>query len=131
MNVRTIKMETDYQMVCDWWMAHEWPPVPACTLPKNGLVVEEDGKPLAAGFLYGTDSDLCSIEWIVSNPEAPILARGVAVKKLVKSLTELGQKMGYGVIMGWLLSKSLMRVYSEEGYLKGDEGLTNMFKRFQ
>ncbi len=123
-------METDYKMICGWWKGHDWQPVPACSLSRNGLIVSENDMDLSVGFLYGTDSDISSIEWVLSNPSAPIFRRSIGVKLLIKRLTELSKDIGYGVCMTWLVSRSLKKVYAENGYVKGDENLTHMVRRF-
>ena len=124
-------METDYKMAIEWWNGHKWDPIPASSLPKNGVVVSEDGADLALGFLYGTDSDISSIEWILSNPGAPLVKRTKAVKLVVESLTALSQHIGYGVCMAWLVSNGLKKVFAQNGYIVGPNNLANVIRRFK
>ena len=49
---RLIELEADYPMICEWWTAHGWPAVPRDMLPKLGCIVELDGVPKAAAWLF-------------------------------------------------------------------------------
>jgi hypothetical protein len=73
LKTRLLKDE-DYETLCGWWKHWpKWPASPPRTfLPDNGkggLMVEKNGKPICAGFLYMTNSDAVLLEWIVSDPE--------------------------------------------------------------
>ena len=72
MNTRLLKDE-DWDTLCEWWKAWPgWESPPKSLLPDNGkggLMVEKDGIPIIAGFIYLTNSDACLLEWIVSDPE--------------------------------------------------------------
>lgn len=123
-------METDYKMISEWWEGHKWPVIPASSLSRNGLIVHEDGENLSCGFLYGTDSDISIIEWVLSNPTAGLVKRSIGVKVLVAKLTELSQTMGYGVCMTWLNSRSLIKCFGENGYVAGDKKTSHFIRRF-
>jgi hypothetical protein len=72
MNFRSFN-DNDYKMVCEWW---EWwwkgePGQPEHLLPgkENRLILEYDGTPLYAGFLFVCrDAPMAYLTWIVSNP---------------------------------------------------------------
>ena len=65
--------ENDWETLVAWWSV--WPDWVAPTksfLPENGtggLMVEKDGTPIVAGFIYETNSDGVLFEWVVSNPD--------------------------------------------------------------
>ena len=71
MKLRTLT-EQDWDTLCNWWEAWpEWVNPPKSFLPDNGkggFMVEKEGKPICAGFIYLTNSDAVLLEWIVSDP---------------------------------------------------------------
>lgn len=72
MKLRTLT-EQDWDTLCNWWEAWpKWVNPPKSFLPDNGkggFMVEKEGKPICAGFIYLTNSDAVLLEWIVSDPE--------------------------------------------------------------
>jgi hypothetical protein len=70
---RTFK-EGDYEMCCEWWKWW-WKDIPVKKelLPNNEtcFIVESNGVPVAAGFLYRVENPLLGYgpTWVVSNPE--------------------------------------------------------------
>ena len=72
MKLRTLT-EQDWNTLCNWWEAWpKWVNPPKSFLPDNGkggFMVEKEGKPICAGFIYLTNSDAVLLEWIVSDPE--------------------------------------------------------------
>jgi hypothetical protein len=71
MKLRTLT-EQDWDTLCNWWEAWpKWVNPPKSFLPDNGkggFMVEKEGKPICAGFIYLTNSDAVLLEWIVSDP---------------------------------------------------------------
>ena len=71
LNIRRLT-ENDWDTLCHWWDAWpEWVNPPKDFLPDNGtggLIVEKD-VPIAAGFIYYTNSKGALFEWVISNPE--------------------------------------------------------------
>ena len=65
--------EKDYSTIVEWWKSWpEWEPLAQEMLPENGtggIIIEKEGEPIVAGFLYGTNSKIAWMEWIISNPK--------------------------------------------------------------
>ena len=62
----------DYETILmEWWKDWGWTPPPKDFLPQEGtggmMVLDPDGTPICAGFIYITNSKVCLIEFIVSN----------------------------------------------------------------
>ena len=54
LNVRNL-VESDYDLLVQWWKDWGWDPVPQDMLPDNGVggvMVQQGGKPIIAGFLF-------------------------------------------------------------------------------
>ncbi len=59
----------DYPLLCEWWLKHSRDTIPAAILPKTGYVLERDGKPTCAMFVYLTvDLGVATFRWSVSEP---------------------------------------------------------------
>ena len=59
----TIKTLTnnDYEELSNWWKEWGWPVLPKDMLPDNGtggIMVENEGENIVAGFLYWSNSSL-------------------------------------------------------------------------
>lgn len=59
----------DFDVISPWYVAHGWEAPPdSSILPSTGIVVELDGEPIGAGFLYLTNSPMALLEWLVTKP---------------------------------------------------------------
>lgn len=60
----------DYDVIAPWYTAHGWPQAPHISmLPEGtGIIVEDENGPIAAGFLYVTNSPIAFFEWLVTKP---------------------------------------------------------------
>lgn len=129
MTIRKLE-EKDYELLCSWWADWGWTAPPQDMLPDNGaggLMVEVDGKPVFAGFIYVSNSKTCWIEWIISNKKHKENRKELLLL-LVSSLTNIAQMSGGKYCLTMLKSKSLIQVYSECGYMKGDGNSQEMIK---
>tara|TARA_R110002020_G_scaffold23997_1_gene79349 strand:+ start:320 stop:721 length:402 start_codon:yes stop_codon:yes gene_type:complete len=99
MKLRTLT-EQDWNTLCNWWDAWpKWVNPPKSFLPDNGkggFMVEKEGKPICAGFIYLTNSDAVLLEWIVSDPEYRESDRKDALELLITgaeaACKEIGKK---------------------------------------
>jgi len=99
MKLRTLT-EQDWDTLCNWWEAWpKWVNPPKSFLPDNGkggFMVEKEGKPICAGFIYLTNSDAVLLEWIVSDPEYRENDRKDALELLITgaeaACKEIGKK---------------------------------------
>lgn len=129
MRVRKFVKATDYPDAVDWWADHSWPVIPPQMLPELGLVAEDDGFKYCMGWLYRTDSKICWLEYIVANPDAPLKKRSKAIDLLIEGAIFSAKEMGYKVIFSSLKSKGLMRRFNKQGFVYGDNAMTNMIWR--
>jgi hypothetical protein len=125
--------ETDYdEILLKWWGDWGWRAPEKDFLPENGtggLIVYDGEEPICAGFIYMTNSGVAWIDWIISSKEYRKKPhRKEALKMLVEELTILskgsGSKYGYALIK----NKSLIEVYENLGYFKGDSYTSEMIK---
>lgn len=91
------------------------------------MVAFHGEQPLCAGFLYLTLSKLCWLEWLVTNPDAPLKPRTHALECLLGRLKEEAQ--GFcpgGSVFVTLKSKGLIKLYKKVGFEVSDTHMTNM-----
>jgi len=93
-----ILQDEDWDTLCSWWDSWpKWVNPPKSFLPDNGkggLMVEKNGKPIVAGFLYLTNSDAVLLEWIVSDPEYRDKDRKQALELLITSAEAACKALG-------------------------------------
>lgn len=125
--------ETDYdEILLGWWNQWGWEPPQKDFLPndgKGGIIVFDEDVPVCAGFMYLTNSKVAWVDWIISNKEyTKKPQRKDAIKLLVSALTDIckgaGSKYSYALIK----NESLIGMYEELGYIKGDSYTIEMIK---
>ena len=125
--------ETDYDdILVDWWLQWGWVPPQRDFLPNNGkggIIIYDDETPVCAGFMYITNSKVAWVDWIISNKEyTNKLQRKDAIKLLVSALTEICKKSGSKYSYALIKNESLIGMYEELGYVKGDSYTNEMIK---
>lgn len=106
-----------YPVIEKWWTGHGWPAVPEQILPKLGVVAKWKEQPVAAAWLYMDNSiGVSMMEWIVSNPEAPQRAVGIAICSIVEFLKAEAKSLGYGVMLSTCQQESLSKLLCRQGF---------------
>jgi len=113
--------ESDWETLQQWWAY--WPGVeapPRDFLPDNGtggIMIEEDGVPIMACFIYQTNSSTAMLEWLISNPSyRGREKRDRALDALVVSVQAIAKSMGYKTIFTMLRSNKLMSLREKFGW---------------
>lgn len=104
-----------------WWSQRDWPPIPKEMLPKNGYMINWDGRPICQGWLYLTDSNMSLIGWVVSDPEARE-GRDECLDMLFKSLMELSRNEGRSLITMYAAHPKLLKRLEKHGFSESDKG---------
>ena len=128
-SIRFLK-EEDYDVLCEWWKAWRWTAPPRDFLPENGcggLMIEKDGIPIVAGFVYFTNSAVAWSEFIISNFEYKNNDRKEAIEILIFELSELAKSKGSKYIYTVVKNQNLKRVYEDMGYTNGSIKVDEMF----
>ena len=130
-SIRYLKHE-DYDMLCQWWSKWRWEAPPRDFLPEDacgGLMVECDGIPIVAGFVYFTNSKVAWIEFVVSNFEyKDKTGRKDAIAILIKELSALAQKNGSTYLYTVVKNQSLKKAYEDAGFLNGSVKVDEMVR---
>ena len=71
MQDRLWNRDTDYDTLVKWWTDWEFGVVPKECLPPDGIIVEDEGKPICAAGLYiGIGTTFSFMEWVVVDMKA-------------------------------------------------------------
>jgi hypothetical protein len=118
MNTRTLT-ESDYEILSDWWKAWGWPVIVKDMLPDNGtggIMIEQKGENIVAGFLYWSNSKMVWLDWIISNPKTNRDIRQEAIKKLILTAESMTKEAGSKFMMSISRSNSLLKTHKELGW---------------
>jgi len=118
MNTRTLT-ESDWETLSDWWKAWNWPVMAKDMLPDNGtggIMVENEGENIVAGFLYWSNSKLVWLDWIISNPKVNRDIRQEAIKKLILTAEHMTKEAGSKYMMSISRSNSLLKTHEQMGW---------------
>ena len=118
MNTRTLT-GSDYEILSDWWKAWGWPVMAKDMLPDNGtggIMVENEGENIVAGFLYWSNSKLVWLDWIISNPDADKKIRKQAIEMLILTAEQMVKDAGSKYIMSISRSNSLLKIHEKIGW---------------
>lgn len=120
MRVELFNSETNYKDVSLMWEKQNWPVIPIQALPKTGMVVYKDDTPVAAGFLYNTDSSLAWLEFIVANPDFDHEVRSEALDLVVNGLVKVAKNYGKSDIFTVSNHKRLINRYKSFDFKEKD-----------
>ena len=118
-----------YEVIRPWWEEHGWQAVPLAVLPRCAVLVEDDdGKPLAAAWLYMENSGVgvAWMEWTVTNPILTPWRSYAAITMLTQAVREVALELDYGVVMTTARQDSLVRVFERNGFAVTDRGMTHL-----
>jgi|TARA_R110001599_G_scaffold2784_2_gene15147 hypothetical protein len=123
--------DNDYDnILCAWWKDWKWTAPKKDFLPDMGYMVYYNDEPICAGYMYVTNSNVVLLEWIISNFKfKDRKIRKEALLMLVETITSLAGSLGKKYVYSLLKSKSLIDIYQEIGYLKGDSNTQEMIKK--
>jgi hypothetical protein len=130
LSVRILSKD-DYQTLERWWVEWGWIPPPRDFLPLDGLcggMVESDGQPVVAGFMYTTNAKVAWIDWVVSDRSYRNDDRSEAINLLLAFLEKLARQTDAKYLYALLKHKGLQESYEALGYVKGDAYNTEMIK---
>jgi len=80
--------------VNSWWNAAGYGSMPFHGFPKNTFVIFDGDKPIVVGSVYLTDTCLCYMDNIVSNPASTKNERQIAVELLFTCLVNAAKVAG-------------------------------------
>lgn len=126
--LKLFEADLHYDLVSEWWAGHNWPIIPLVALPKTAFIVEYEGAPVCAGWLYLTDSIISWAEWIISAPDSDPEVRGTCLDYLLTALKAAAKSNGSSIIFTTCNSERprLIERYEKHGYTITDKNMTNL-----
>jgi len=118
LNARKL-IDTDYNVLVDWWKWWRWPTIPKNFLPDNGtsgIMIQKENTPIVAGFIYYTNSDAVFVEWIVSNPKYKEHDRKDAIEMLLKTIETICKEQGKKYMFSIGRNQSLINTHKKLGW---------------
>ena len=132
LTIRPLKNGDYEDILIKWWNDWSWEAPAKDFLPDNangGLIVYDKDIPVCAGYIYITNSKVCWVDWIISNKEyRKKPGRKEAISFLIESLTNVASNSGAKYVYALIKNESLINVYQEVGYIKGDTYNKEMIK---
>lgn len=115
MKLRSVQL-SDSTLSNVWRIARGVPVVPEGALPPTGYVAcREDGFPLAAMWLYLSNSKLAYLAWPVTNPEAGVREASEALKLLFAQLCLTALDAGATYVVATSASRGLTKLLVDCG----------------
>lgn len=121
--------DSDYDTLVSWWKHYNWQAAPKDFLPETGLIAMSDEKPIAAVFIYKTNSKAVLMEWLVSDPQADKTVRDMLVGDLLELVAHICTLEGFKYIYTCVKLPKLISRLEQHGFQKADEGMSNMIRR--
>lgn len=117
-------------MVEKWFEHHQdGISVPQNLLPKLGIIVEVDGVPSCAGWVYHDNSiGVAWLAWLVTNPENGPIRSADALEYLIGAAGEAARANDYGVIFTMTEKSGLGALLKRNGFKANHKGMTQYFK---
>lgn len=127
--------ESDWETLVKWWDSWpNWTNPSKDFLPDNGtggIMIEKDGLPIVAGFIYKTNSSCVLLEWIVSDPEYRADDRGQAVELLITEAEKLTKDLGYNYMFTIGRNKRLIETHKKLGWFVDGEPSHEITKKLK
>lgn len=123
--------EDDWDTLVNWWRWWRWKPPVKSFLPENGtggLMVEKNGVPIVAGFMYETNASVVLFEWIISNPKYKEKDRKQAVEKLINDAEKRTKELGVKFMFSIGRNKHLIKTHKNLGWFVDDKPSHEMLK---
>jgi len=127
-NITSYDSELHRPQLERWWKAWGFHPLSEDMLPAIGLVaLDQEETPVAAGFIYRTDSRWALLEWVVRDPNREDVSE--AVDLVIKELIKDAKNLGHDIIYHSTPVKSMAsRLIEGHGFQEGDRDVTTFVK---
>ena len=117
-NIRTI-VQTDYEYINKWWEDQGEEPPKLSMLPDRGLggiIAEKNGKPVAAMYLYLTNSALGYIANAIADPNYKSKDRFELIRKLIDECVRRAAAVGCGMVWATSSNKGIIERCKKSNY---------------
>ena len=128
------KLKTsDWETLVTWWDSwDDWTTPSKDFLPENGtggIMIEKNGEPIVAGFIYETNSASVLLEWIISNPDYRDKDRQQAIEMLITEAERKTKELGYNYMFTIGRNKNLIETHRKLGWHVDDKPSHEIIKK--
>ena len=114
MQHRSWNRDTDYDTLVKWWKDWEFGVVPKECLPPDGIIVEDEGKPICAAGLYiGIGTQFAFMEWVVANKKAHTIQTHKALVLCIDKIMELAKSRDIKLVYTATKEQALHKRYTK------------------
>lgn len=118
-----------YPMFAGWWVEHNTAATPIGILPKCGILLEENGLPVAVCWLYMDNSvGAAWVAWLTTRPDLKGRDSVHYLNILMGAVEVVAKGMDYGLLFTMAKSKGLKRWFERFGFTANHSGMTQLFK---
>ena len=116
-NIRKIELK-DYEYIDKWWIEQGYDAVSKEILPMQGLggLIVEKEKPIAAAYLYLTNSKMGYIDNLISDPKYVSKDRFDVIAKLMVACEKMAEDVGCLDIWAITNNKGILKRCKKLGY---------------
>lgn len=108
--------EKHMKLVASWYFKYDILPVPEKWLSTSGYVVNIDETPVAALWLYLTDSKICYLEHLISDKDIEKESKRFAILVLGKYIMEDAKNLGYDLMLSMSINEGAMSMILDIGF---------------
>lgn len=130
LNIRELN-ESDYDLLSKWWNDWGWTPVEKDMLPANGtggLMIEKDGEPILAGFIFWTNAKWAILDYIVSDKTSSPRHRQHCLESLIVFAEEMVERADYKYLYSFTQHTGLIKTHKKFGWNISKNNIFKMFK---
>lgn len=133
MKVRTIQDEDYDEILIKWWEDWGFPsPPPKSMLPTTGFIAYDEDIPVAACFLYVTNSEIAWVTWLVSNKQYRKKPhRRIIINSLIEAVCEGARKTGHSIIYTATNNKSAVQSFKDAGFISTSKNTQELIKTWE
>jgi len=118
-----------YQLICEWWQAHNFPIVSKEFVSTRGFIFCSDEKPIVAAWVMKEETcGFGMLEWLVFNPEATSEERETGFRELVSHCETVAKEIGVKGLLTTTNNQNLAKRFLNHGFHKSDEGVIFLIK---
>jgi hypothetical protein len=113
MNIRKIDLSKDYETLNKWLIGHNKPVLSRDLYSDSGFMINE----LVAGFLYKTNSSICLVENIISDPSSEKNERRRAINTVFETIVKEAKNLNFKMIFTAVELNSLHKNLIDIGFI--------------
>ena len=130
MTIRPIQ-EGDYEnILCKWWDDWGFPyPPPIAMLPDTGFIAYDEETPVAACFVYITNSEVAWLTWLVSNKDYRKKPnRRIIINGLIETVCEWTKSAGYSMVYTVTNKSHAVQSFKDAGFIETSKNAHELIK---